>query len=118
MSRYFEATDEFAIESIEEMDPVHPGGAGRKRGMRRACVHIWEPPETPHPSLPTLRELLAQRLDAGSGILTVEVAGESLRMDAAPLQALPPEYLDLRVSPGCVFVTHEARERAAQQSRA
>ncbi len=111
----FTATDEYAVDAIRDMDPSGslPGGAGMRSGVLRARVTVWEPGEDAHPSLPTLRELLEKNVDAATGTLTFVAPGNTrLSMDPAPLRALPAEYLDYRVSPGCEFVTHAALERA------
>ncbi len=110
MSKYFQATADYGIEATQEMDPAHPGGSGLKSGIMTACVHVYEPSDEcqPHPSLPTLREFLAKNVDPASGILTFSMGQQKLSMDPAPLRDLPSEYLNYRVSPGCIFVTHES----------
>lgn len=118
MAKYFQATSDFGIEGVQEMDPTHPGGAGIKSGIMTAFLRVYEPDDEcrPHPSLPTLREFLAKNVDQATGILTFNVRRGPLSMDATPLRGLPPAYLDYRVSPGFSFVTHEALARAQQRA--
>jgi hypothetical protein len=111
MCKYFDATDEFGVETTQDMDPFHKlaPGAGMKSGIMKAHITVYEPGDNAHPSLPTLREFLDKNVDPTTGILTFSAPGNvRLSMDPAPLRALPSEHLDYRVGPGCSFVTHEA----------
>jgi hypothetical protein len=72
----------------------------------------------PMGSLPTLRDLLAKSVDPTTGLLKYDIFGVPLTMDPAPLRALPREYLDYRVGPGCSFVTHEALAHGSASNRA
>jgi len=121
MTRYFEAGPEHAVETARDMDPERrlPPGQGIRPGLMRLHLSVYEPNDEcqPHPSLPTLGELLAKNVDTTTGLLRYEMEGVPLAMDPAPLTELPAEYLDYRVSPGCSFVTHEALERAKSLGR-
>jgi len=113
MSKYFDATDEFAIAATDELGP--PGtrrGASIATGRMKAHLTVWEPEDEEHPTLPTLREFLRRHVDQQTRLLTYAFDGWSLVMDAAPLLELPAHYLDYRVSPGATFVTDEALERS------
>src|SRR2546425_9305635 len=88
-------------------------GAGRKSGVMKGHITVYEPGDYAHPSLPTLREFITKNMDASTGILTFDAPGNvRLSMDPAPLREFPAEYLEYRVSPGCTFVTHDALTRA------
>jgi len=121
MTRYFYAGPEYAVEIARDMDPGRtlPSGQGIKSGVMRMRLSVYEPNDEcdPHPSLPTLGELLAKNIDPRTGLLSYDMQGVPLTMDPAPLRELPAEYLDYRVSPGCGFVTHEALERAGKSRR-
>jgi hypothetical protein len=80
----------------------------------KMSISVYEPDDDPqpHPSLPTLEELLAKMVDAKTGLLTYEFQGVTLTMDPKPLRDLPAQYLGYRAGPGCSFVTHEALQRA------
>lgn len=115
MARSFDAADKFAVERTEDMDPFHTlaPGTGTRSGVMKAHVTVWEQGDKPHESQPTLREFLAKNVDPTTDVLTFTAhTGVRLSMDPTPLRELPAEYLDRRVSPGCTFVTDEARERA------
>lgn len=114
MAKYFDAGDEFRVETTQNMDPFNrlPPGAGMKRGLMKAHVTVYEPNDECSPTLPTLREFLATNTDE-AGVLTFNAPGNvRLSMDPTPLRQLPAEFLDSRVSPGASFVTHEALARA------
>jgi hypothetical protein len=62
MCRYFTATDEFAVETTQDMDPERR----RNRlmpGLVKAMLTVDEPADDAHPLLPTLREFLANHTD-------------------------------------------------------
>lgn len=109
MSKYFTATDEFAVSTTQDMDPERRG-TRLMSGQMKAMITIFEPIDDPHPSLPTLREFLAKHTDPKSGLVNYELRGPKLTIDPAPLLQLPQEYLDYRVGPGSSFVTDEALE--------
>jgi len=121
MAKYFDATDEYGVETTRDMDTGRtlPPGAGLKSGTMRLHFTVYEPgdPCEPHPSLPTLGELLARNVDPQTGLLTFDRFGVPLSMDPAPLRELPREYLDYRVTPGCTFVTHDAIARTRAPSK-
>ena len=116
MCKYFEADDALAVETTRDMDPDNPG----KRvlpGRMKAFLTVYEPGDDPHPSLPTLREFLATLTDPATGLVSFDLLGPALTIDPAPLRALPPEYLDYRISLGASFVTDEAIDRASARKR-
>jgi hypothetical protein len=111
MCKYFTARDDLAVEATRDMDRAHPGTRVTP-GLMKASLTVYEPEDDPHPSLPTLREFLAQHHEPETGLLRYDFLGTVLAIDPAPLLALPPEYLDYRISPGSSFVSHEALARA------
>jgi hypothetical protein len=115
MSKYFSATDEFRIETSQDMDPERKG-THIMPGLMRAHITVYEPGDDAHPSLPTLRDFLAKHIDPNTGLLTYEMLGSKLTLDPTPLRQLPAEYLDYRLSPGASFVTHEALNRARAEA--
>lgn len=120
MPKCFRATDELAVEATRDIRGKErclvPGTAG-ERGQLRLYLTVWEPGDTAHPSLPTLRQFLDHYTDQATGILTYDWQGQRLAMDAAPLRDLPVRYSECRVSPGVSFVTHEALELARTAGR-
>ena len=116
MCKYFSAEDEYAVETIRDMDPERKGTRVMS-GRMKAHLTVYEPGDDPHPSLPTLRAFLADHLDAKTGLLSYELSGPRLLTDPAPLMALPAEYMDYRVSPGASFVTHEALKHSPSSTR-
>jgi hypothetical protein len=117
MTKYFGAADRFGVRTTQDMDPAHPG-TRLMPGIMKASLSVYEPSDEcqPHPSLPTLGELL-EKVDPKTGVLTFDYVGRPLSMDAAPLLALPAEYRGYRVSPGCSFVTLEALGRVKTRGR-
>ena len=107
MCKYFSAGDEYAVETTRDMDPEQKG-THVMPGRMKAHLTVYEPEDFAHPSLPTLRDFLADYTNPDTGLLSYEMLGPKLTIDPAPLRALPEEYLDYRVSPGASFVTQEA----------
>jgi hypothetical protein len=117
MSKSFDASEEFGVETIQSV-PV-PGRASALtplRGRVKAHVTIWDPTEHAHPSLPTLAEFLEQNLDANGRVVTYQWDGHKLTIDARPLLAFTGAELEYRVSPGAIFVSDEARNHDSSRS--
>jgi hypothetical protein len=114
MCKYFTATDDLALRTTQDMDPERRG-TRLMPGLMKAMLTIYEPDDDAHPSLPTLREFLAEHTDPKSGLVIYNLLGPALTIDPTPMLQLPPEYLDYRVGPGASFVTDEAL--AFSQSR-
>ena len=115
MCKYFTATDDLAIETTQDMDPERRGN-NLKSGLMKAHLTVYEPGEYAHPSLPTLRDFLAEHTDPKTRLVRYDILGPTLTIDPAPLLELPQEYLDYRVSPGASFVTHEALARSRSRA--
>ena len=107
MCKYFSAGDEYAVETTRDMDPEQRG-THVMSGRMKAHLTVYEPGDSCSPTLPTLRQFLADYTDPKTGLLSYQILGPKLTIDPAPLLALPKEYLDYGVSPGASFVTHEA----------
>ncbi|MDQ2912779.1 MAG: hypothetical protein M3T56_05930 [Chloroflexota bacterium] len=109
MCKYFDASDDLAVETTRDMDPVHPGK--QSRGLMKAHITVYEPDDYAHPSLPTLRAFLAIHTDPATGLVRYDLLGPTLAINPSPLLKLPEEYLEYRVSPGASFVSYEALAR-------
>ncbi len=116
--KYFTASDDYAVATTQDMDPLRPGGR-LAPGLIKAMVNVYEPGDgcEPHPSLPTLRQLISQHTDEATGLLAFTAPGSArpgypglmLKFDPAPLRDIPPDW---RASYGCSFVTLEALKSA------
>jgi hypothetical protein len=114
MPKYFDATDELAIETTDHIELLRrrAPNAAPVRGRMKAHLTIWEPEDSADSSLPTLREFVKKRVDLDGLFLSYDWQGRLLTIDAAPLFELPSAYLDYKVSPGATFVTEDALEFA------
>ncbi len=114
MSRHFDATDEFAVDTTQAMRvPPHATTVALLRGRMKAHVTVWEPEDNADASLPTVHEFLDRYVDSDRRLLSYEWQGLRLTIDAAPLLALAGIQREYRVSPGASFVSDEARDHGS-----
>lgn len=104
------ASEEQRVEYSQDMNPTKPGGAVLP-GFARAHLTIYGPDDECSETLPTIRELLAECLDASSGLIHLgRFVGVDVQIESASLSGFPDSY---RVGPGYSFVTRSALARIA-----
>jgi hypothetical protein len=74
MCKDFTAGDEYAIETTRDMDPER-NGSRVMPGVMKAHIMVYEPGDDAHPSLPTLRDFLADHTDRNTGLLSFDRLG-------------------------------------------